>query len=157
MSPWFGRTPKINPAGGRDHWPQCWTILFAGGGTAGHLFPGLAVAEDLRRHAPHLRMTFAGTGKSFELEQLQKAGFDYFSLPCRPFPRKAREALRFLTDNLSGYYAARRYLREQNVSLVVGLGGLAGGVVSPLPMRVSALAGMSVLVIPGPCHCTVSR
>jgi Protein of unknown function (DUF1501) len=28
----FGRTPKINPAGGRDHWPQCWTMLFAGGG-----------------------------------------------------------------------------------------------------------------------------
>ena len=31
----FGRTPKINPAGGRDHWPQCWTILFAGGGIKG--------------------------------------------------------------------------------------------------------------------------
>src|SRR2546426_986148 len=28
----FGRTPKINPAGGRDHWPQCWTTYFAGGG-----------------------------------------------------------------------------------------------------------------------------
>lgn len=27
----FGRTPKINPAGGRDHWPQCWTVWFAGG------------------------------------------------------------------------------------------------------------------------------
>lgn len=31
----FGRTPKINPAGGRDHWPQCWTVLFAGGGVKG--------------------------------------------------------------------------------------------------------------------------
>jgi uncharacterized protein (DUF1501 family) len=31
----FGRTPKINPAGGRDHWPQCWTINFAGGGVKG--------------------------------------------------------------------------------------------------------------------------
>lgn len=31
----FGRTPKINPAGGRDHWPQCWTSLFAGGGVQG--------------------------------------------------------------------------------------------------------------------------
>ncbi|MGH3184093.1 MAG: DUF1501 domain-containing protein, partial [Candidatus Binataceae bacterium] len=27
----FGRTPKINPAGGRDHWPQCWTIVMGGG------------------------------------------------------------------------------------------------------------------------------
>lgn len=31
----FGRTPKINPAGGRDHWPQCWSVLFAGGGVKG--------------------------------------------------------------------------------------------------------------------------
>src|SRR5678815_1052461 len=31
----FGRTPRINPAGGRDHWPQCWTVYFAGGGVKG--------------------------------------------------------------------------------------------------------------------------
>jgi len=31
----FGRTPKVNPAGGRDHWPQVWTVWFAGGGIAG--------------------------------------------------------------------------------------------------------------------------
>jgi len=31
----FGRTPKVNPAGGRDHWPQCWTMIFAGGGIKG--------------------------------------------------------------------------------------------------------------------------
>ena len=31
----FGRTPKVNPAGGRDHWPNCWTVKFAGGGVKG--------------------------------------------------------------------------------------------------------------------------
>lgn len=31
----FGRTPKVNPAGGRDHWPACWTSIFAGGGING--------------------------------------------------------------------------------------------------------------------------
>jgi uncharacterized protein (DUF1501 family) len=31
----FGRTPKMNPAGGRDHWPQCFTVSFAGGGIKG--------------------------------------------------------------------------------------------------------------------------
>ena len=31
----FGRTPRINPTGGRDHWPQCWTVNFAGGGVKG--------------------------------------------------------------------------------------------------------------------------
>ncbi len=37
----FGRTPKVNPAGGRDHWPQCWSTVFAGGGVKG----GQAVGE----------------------------------------------------------------------------------------------------------------
>ena len=31
----FGRTPKVNPAGGRDHWPNCWSVYFAGGGVKG--------------------------------------------------------------------------------------------------------------------------
>jgi uncharacterized protein (DUF1501 family) len=31
----FGRTPKVNSAGGRDHWPQCWTVLMGGGGIKG--------------------------------------------------------------------------------------------------------------------------
>jgi uncharacterized protein (DUF1501 family) len=31
----FGRTPKLNPAGGRDHWTGCWTAVFAGGGVKG--------------------------------------------------------------------------------------------------------------------------
>ncbi|HEY6989389.1 MAG TPA: DUF1501 domain-containing protein, partial [Bryobacteraceae bacterium] len=30
-----GRTPRVNPAGGRDHWPQCWTVVMAGGGVKG--------------------------------------------------------------------------------------------------------------------------
>ncbi|HEV3138062.1 MAG TPA: undecaprenyldiphospho-muramoylpentapeptide beta-N-acetylglucosaminyltransferase [Pirellulales bacterium] len=110
-------------------------VVLAGGGTAGHLFPGLAVAEQLARWAPGLRITFAGTGKSFETRHVKKAGFGSFTLPCRPFPRKAREALRFVTDHFTGYYAARRYLRERNVSLVVGLGGYAS-----VPMARAAAA-----------------
>jgi uncharacterized protein (DUF1501 family) len=31
----FGRTPRINPAGGRDHWPQCWSMVLGGGGIKG--------------------------------------------------------------------------------------------------------------------------
>jgi hypothetical protein len=36
----FGRTPRVNPAGGRDHWPQCWTSYFAGGGVQGGCIVG---------------------------------------------------------------------------------------------------------------------
>jgi UDP-N-acetylglucosamine--N-acetylmuramyl-(pentapeptide) pyrophosphoryl-undecaprenol N-acetylglucosamine transferase len=100
-------------------------VVFAGGGTAGHLFPGLAVADQLRRWAPETRITFAGTGKPFETRHVRAARFEQLPLRCRPFPRKASEAFRFLTENVSGYYQARKYLRDQHVSLVVGLGGYA--------------------------------
>ncbi|MBI3910657.1 MAG: DUF1501 domain-containing protein [Armatimonadetes bacterium] len=40
----FGRTPRINPAGGRDHWPQCWTVLLAGGGVQGGRVVGVSDA-----------------------------------------------------------------------------------------------------------------
>ena len=100
-------------------------VVFAGGGTAGHLFPGLAVADQLRRWAPETRITFAGTGKPFEARHVRAAKFEQLALRCRPFPQKASEALRFLTENVSGYYQARKYLRDEHVSLVVGLGGYA--------------------------------
>ena len=44
----FGRTPKINPAGGRDHWPQCWSMLFAGGGVKGGQTVG--ASDDIGGH-----------------------------------------------------------------------------------------------------------
>ena len=101
-------------------------IVFAGGGTAGHLFPGLAVAELLRRHRDWTaRITFVGTGKAFERQHVAAAGHEYLVLPSRPFSRRVREALLFLTDNVSGYYAARRFLHAEGVTLVVGLGGYA--------------------------------
>ncbi len=53
----FGRTPKVNPAGGRDHWPQCWTILMAGGGIKGGKIVG---ASDDIGAAPKDRPTTPG-------------------------------------------------------------------------------------------------
>ncbi|HEX4146353.1 MAG TPA: undecaprenyldiphospho-muramoylpentapeptide beta-N-acetylglucosaminyltransferase [Pirellulales bacterium] len=100
-------------------------IVFAGGGTAGHLFPGLAVAHLLRRAELGARITFVGTGKAFERQHVTAAGHEYLVLPSRPFSRHVREALLFLTDNVSGYYAARRFLTAEGVTLVVGLGGYA--------------------------------
>jgi UDP-N-acetylglucosamine--N-acetylmuramyl-(pentapeptide) pyrophosphoryl-undecaprenol N-acetylglucosamine transferase len=100
-------------------------IVFAGGGTAGHLFPGLAVADWLRQHHPRARMTFVGTGRQFEQEHVIDNGYHYLALPCRPLPKHPGEALRFVTDNMSGFWSARRFLREEEAAIVVGLGGYA--------------------------------
>jgi UDP-N-acetylglucosamine--N-acetylmuramyl-(pentapeptide) pyrophosphoryl-undecaprenol N-acetylglucosamine transferase len=100
-------------------------IVFAGGGTAGHLFPGLAVADKLAAGRPGVRITFAGTGKRLERDLVAAAGFDYLSLPSRPLPRRASEALSFVVENMAGYFAAGRFLDDEDVAGVVGLGGYA--------------------------------
>jgi UDP-N-acetylglucosamine--N-acetylmuramyl-(pentapeptide) pyrophosphoryl-undecaprenol N-acetylglucosamine transferase len=98
-------------------------IVLSGGGTGGHLFPGLAVADQLSAMIPRVRITFCGSGKPFERQAVANAGFEYFSLPSRPLPQAASEAVSFVVENLAGYLAARRFLREEHVSAVVGLGG----------------------------------
>jgi len=87
------------------------------------LFPGLAVAEQLRQLEPRVRITFAGSGHEFERRHVSQAGFDYLALPCCALPRSAWETVRFLADNMAGYRGGVRFLRQEKVDLVVGLGG----------------------------------
>jgi UDP-N-acetylglucosamine--N-acetylmuramyl-(pentapeptide) pyrophosphoryl-undecaprenol N-acetylglucosamine transferase len=110
-------------------------VVFAGGGSGGHLFPGLATAEALRRQAPHARITFAGGGSPFERRQVARAGFGYLSLSCRPLSRSPRlrdafalrpwRTIPFVFAHLRGYRQANRFLRVHPASAVVGLGGYA--------------------------------
>jgi UDP-N-acetylglucosamine--N-acetylmuramyl-(pentapeptide) pyrophosphoryl-undecaprenol N-acetylglucosamine transferase len=98
-------------------------IVFSGGGTGGHLFPGLAVADQLSAMIPRARITFFGGDKPFERREVSRAGFDHIALPSRPFPRGARDAVSFVVENLAGYLTASRFLRDERVAAVIGLGG----------------------------------
>jgi UDP-N-acetylglucosamine--N-acetylmuramyl-(pentapeptide) pyrophosphoryl-undecaprenol N-acetylglucosamine transferase len=100
-------------------------IVFTGGGTAGHLIPGLAVAEKLAANRPGVRITFAGAGKTLESELVDAAGFEYIPLSSRPLPRKASDAFSFIVENMAAYFAAGRFLDDEYVAGVVGLGGYA--------------------------------
>ncbi len=100
-------------------------IVFAGGGTGGHLFPGLAVAASLKKEIPALRVTFVGSGKESERRWVRDAGYEYRTFSCHPLPRRAGETFSFFVENMAGYLAARRFLRDEGVAAVVGLGGFA--------------------------------
>ncbi len=100
-------------------------IVFAGGGTPGNLYPGLAVAAHVAERIPDATITFIGSGRPQERHPVSAAGFGYAHLPSRGAPESALNAVRFVTDNVAGYWACRWYFRERDVSLVVGLGGAA--------------------------------
>ncbi len=101
------------------------TVVFSGGGTAGHLFPGLAVAHRLAKMAPNLKIVFAGSGREQEQRLIHEAGFEYVTIRCQAAPRRLRQVASFLVASLSGYRTARRFLAQNPVQVVVGLGGYA--------------------------------
>jgi UDP-N-acetylglucosamine--N-acetylmuramyl-(pentapeptide) pyrophosphoryl-undecaprenol N-acetylglucosamine transferase len=118
-------------------------VLFAGGGSASHLHPGMAVADHLRRKLSGALITFAGTGAARERHTVRLAGYHYTMIPAQAMPRNPLEALRFVTDNVAGYCAARWMLREQRVSLVVGLGGST----SVAGVRAAVARGIPVVLL----------
>lgn len=129
-------------------WPP--HIVFAGGSTRGRLYPGLAVAAHLAERVPHAMITFVGGGRAADRHVIRAAGFSHTRVPSRPAPERALHAVRFVTDNVAGYLAARWYLKEKHVSAVVGLGGAA----SAPTVRAAISRGLPVVlmeqnVVPG--------
>ncbi|HVT26963.1 MAG TPA: glycosyltransferase, partial [Lacipirellulaceae bacterium] len=98
-------------------------IVFAGGSKPGHFYPGLAVATHLVERVPDAIVTFVGSGRGMDHHLIRAAGFGYARVPSQPEPQNPLRAVRFVTDNVAGYWAARWYLKENHVSAVVGLGG----------------------------------
>lgn len=117
-------------------------VVFAGGGTGGHLFPGLAVAAALAAERPEARITFAGSGSEFERRHVARAGYDYLALACRPLPKSPWSAVQFVRDQWRGARDAAQFLAREHVDLVVGLGGYVS-----VPMGRAALRRRVPLVL----------
>lgn len=117
-------------------------IVFSGGVTGGHLFPGLAVAEQIARLAPGARITFCGPGGKLDRNEVARAGHEYLELACPRAPRRFWRFPHFAQHMLQGQWAAATYLRRNSVSAVVGLGGFASA-----PMALAAARRRIPLVL----------
>ena len=125
-------------------------VVFSGGGTGGHLFPGLAVAQRLSQIWPNVRITFAGSGKPFEKEHVEASGFDYLAVPSRALPRGLSGVMPFLSRNLRGYRLAGDFLDRRQVAVVVGTGGYASaGMARAAVRRGIPLVLLEQNVVPG--------
>jgi len=93
------------------------------------------VAERLAEAIPRARITFCGVGKPLERQSVAGAGFEYFTLSARPLPRGVGEAVAFVLEQFSSFVAASRFLREERVDAVVGLGGYASAPMARAAIR----------------------
>ncbi|WP_181149701.1 glycosyltransferase [Arthrobacter sp. MYb227] len=99
-------------------------VVMAAGGTGGHIYPALAIADQLRALDPNLRITFSGTTRGMESELIPRNGYDFAPVKVIPFSRQEGWK-RFLVPFIllsSAVKSAVKFRRER-VDLVIGMGG----------------------------------
>ncbi len=102
-------------------------FVFAGGGTGGHLYPGLAVAAALRQRDADVGITFMTTQRELDTKLLAETPFAQVRQLVRPFTVHPLHVLSFWRSWRASVRAARRFLNEHRPRAVLGLGGYAAG------------------------------
>ncbi|HEY2734503.1 MAG TPA: glycosyltransferase, partial [Polyangiales bacterium] len=103
-------------------------IMIVGGGTGGHLFPGIAVVEELRRRNPNVDVMFVGTGRGIEARVLPRLGENLSMIDVRPWlGRSPFELIRNMALLPRSVSQAGALLRSFKPELVLGLGGYTAG------------------------------
>ncbi|MFW0111822.1 undecaprenyldiphospho-muramoylpentapeptide beta-N-acetylglucosaminyltransferase [Rothia sp. CCM 9416] len=100
------------------------TVVLAGGGTAGHINPMLAIARAIQDREPEARILTVGTENSMEATLVPEAGFEISFIPKVPFPRRpSLEALKFPLRFRGSLKQAESILRDTKADVLVGVGG----------------------------------
>ena len=122
-------------------------ILFAGGGTAGHINPALAVAGYITKKYPDTKISYVGTANKLEAQLVPQAGYDFYSVDVAGFQRKI--SFKALKRNISAArkavtasYASKKLLKQLKPDLVFGTGGYVSGPV----LRQAAKMGIKTAV-----------
>ena len=117
-------------------------IAFTGGGTGGHIYPGLAVAGVLRERAGDCRVFWIGSNRGMDRAIVEAAGIEFVGIPAGKLRRYL--TLKTIPDAfrvLAAFFAARRVLKERRADLLFSKGGF----VSVPPCAAAASLGIPVL------------
>ncbi|HET8935567.1 MAG TPA: glycosyltransferase, partial [Polyangiales bacterium] len=112
-------------------------VMVVGGGTGGHLFPGIAVVEELRRRNPQVQVMFVGTERGIENRVLPRLGEKLSLVDVRPWlGRSPLQLARNVAILPKAVAQATGLLRQWKPQLVLGLGGYTAG---PVLMLAAAM------------------
>ena len=103
-------------------------LIIAGGGTGGHLFPGIAIAEEFKRRFPEADIVFVGTRHGLEKNVIPELGFRLEFVSAKGFKRRFTKAIFvFPYHLLRSFYQSLVLLRKIKPDFVVGTGGYVSG------------------------------
>jgi UDP-N-acetylglucosamine--N-acetylmuramyl-(pentapeptide) pyrophosphoryl-undecaprenol N-acetylglucosamine transferase len=98
------------------------TVVFAGGGTGGHIYPAIAIADALRQRAA--KISFIGTADRLEARIVPQAGYDLHTIAAHALPRRfSLELFRTFAANVAGTVQSFKLLGRERPDLVVATGG----------------------------------
>ena len=118
-------------------------ILISGGGTGGHIFPAIAIADTINKQAPDTEFLFIGAQDKLEMEKVPQAGYPIEGLWISGFHRQLTiRNLSFPFKLISSLWKARRLVRRFKPDAVVGVGGYASGPT----LRVASSMGIPCLI-----------
>ncbi len=103
-------------------------IIISGGGTGGHIFPALSIADAIRSKQPGAKILFVGAENRMEMQRVPAAGYEIKGLPIAGFNRKnLLKNIKVLWLILKSQRKARRIIKEFAPQVAVGVGGYASG------------------------------
>jgi UDP-N-acetylglucosamine--N-acetylmuramyl-(pentapeptide) pyrophosphoryl-undecaprenol N-acetylglucosamine transferase len=118
-------------------------IIISGGGTGGHIFPAISVANALRRIDPDIEILFVGAEGRMEMEKIPAAGYKIVGLPVTGFYRSLTpKNFTVLYKLVKSLFLARRIISKFHPDVVVGVGGYASGPV----LRQAGKMGIPTLI-----------
>ncbi|WP_251621092.1 undecaprenyldiphospho-muramoylpentapeptide beta-N-acetylglucosaminyltransferase [Odoribacter lunatus] len=118
-------------------------IIVSGGGTGGHIFPALSIANALKHMDKEVDILFVGAEGKMEMEKVPEAGFRIVGLPVRGLKRKLSwENVKVLINLWKSLQKAKKIVKEFHPDAVVGVGGYASGPIG----RVAAKAGIPLVL-----------
>lgn len=122
-------------------------VLFAGGGTGGHLYPGIAMAEELKKLVPGISVSFAGTSQGIEFSEVPRLGYRLHLIPVRGLkrghsPRELAGNIPILLGFAAALGKAYTLVAREKPDVVVGTGGFVSA-----PLLIAAqLMGRKTLI-----------
>ena len=100
-------------------------IILCTGGTGGHIFPAIAVAQEIQSRNPSAIILFMGSADGAEADMVAKAGFDFVGLPVRGIIGKGMKGATNALRMVAGIIKARSIIKKIKPQVVLGFGGFA--------------------------------
>ena len=103
-------------------------IIVSGGGTGGHIFPALSIADAIKRKHPTAKILFVGANNRMEMQRVPDAGYEIVGLPIAGFDRKnLLKNIKVLWLILKSQRMAKKIIKDFAPQVAVGVGGYASG------------------------------